>query len=258
MRSPRLIALALLVPLSTGLSCASTEYFPEGSGVPTDRASGAVPAGSLGACKRPGTKRPVLVSQQLWDDIKPCAPSTPVGWVRLGYGRAVPNDAEADKQAEVLLQSVRDAQKPETGNSQFSATLRSLRTQALKDEALRDRVSRDPVQQTCDPGYLLSTMAKERAKLEQGRPCAAEVYDPKQRTEVCLFDTGRAEASWLGASWDCLTHTGAVGQEESCHRLCGYDDYCAQQVSCSASDVDLVLCSLGVCLPEARAGFYGR
>lgn len=258
MRFPRLVALTLLVPLSGGVSCASTEYFPEGSGVPTDRSTGSVPAGSLGACKRPGTKRPALVSQQLWENIKVCAPSTPVGWVRVGYGRATPNDPEADKAQEALLQAVRDAQKPETGSSQFSATLRGLRTQALKDTGLRDRVARDPAQQSCDAGYLLTTMAAERKKLEPGQACPAEVYDPKQRTEVCLFDTARAEAGWLGASWDCLTHTGASGQEESCHRLCAYDDYCAQQVSCSAADIDLVMCSLGVCLPEARAGFFGR
>ena len=56
---------------------------------------------------------------------------------------------------------------------------------------------------------------------------------------------------WLTSAWSCVTHTGAVGEEQSCYRLCAYDDYCARQVSCAAPDIDLLLCTLGVCLPEA-------
>jgi hypothetical protein len=244
-----------LALLTAGLSCASTEFFPEGSGQPTDRASGAVPAGALGACKRPGTKRPAVVSAKLWEDVKACTPTTPAGYVRLGYGRATPNDDKADEQVEKILQAVRDAQKSESHSTQFATMLRSLRDAAAKDPLLRDRITRDPASRTCDFAYLFNTMSKERARLEQGNACVAEAYDPKARSEVCLFDTARQEASWLGSGWDCMTHTSASGSEQSCHRLCAYDDYCARQVSCAAPDLDLVLCALGVCLPEARAGF---
>ena len=43
---------------------------------------------------------------------------------------------------------------------------------------------------------------------------------------------------------------------QSCHALCGYDDYCVRQVSCTATDVDLMICAAGLCLPEPRTGVY--
>lgn len=251
-------AWALAAVLAVG--CASTQYPTEGSGQPTDRASGAVPAGALGACRRPNTKRPPIVSQALWDGVKPCDARTPVSFVRLGYGHDSPDDPEADKQMEKLLGSLRDAQKPETGNGQFLAMLRALRPLALVDPMLKDRVAKDASRtNACDFTYLLNNMAAERAKLEADRPCTAEAFNPKQKSEVCLFDTARAEGTWLTSSWDCVTHTDSSGSTaQSCHRLCAYDDYCARQVSCAAPDLDLLLCALGVCLPEPRAGFYGR
>jgi len=236
-------------------ACASTEFFNEGSGAPTDRASGSVPEGTLGVCKRPGTKRPPIVSAKIWDDAKPCLATTPAAFARLGYGRDKPNDDEADKQVEKILEAVRTAQKTESRSAELATMLRGLRDAAQKDPLLRDRVTRDPASKTCDLAYLFNTMAKERSRLEQGNVCPAEAYDPKARSEVCLLDTGRSEASWLGSGWDCMTHTTAsTAQEQSCHRLCAYDDYCARQVSCAAPDFDLVLCALGVCLPEPRAG----
>ena len=81
-----------------------------------------------------------------------------------------------------------------------------------------------------------------------------EAYDPKVRSEVCLFDVNSDEAVWLTSSWSCVTHSGAIGEDSSCFRKCAYDDYCAKQVSCAAPDIDLLLCSMGVCLAEPRAG----
>jgi hypothetical protein len=121
---------------------------------------------------------------------------------------------------------------------------------------MRDRVARATARtSTCDYTYLLNTMDRERAALQPGNGCAAEAYDTKVRAEACLFDTSVREGAWVSSAWSCVAHTSAVGQAESCHRLCGYDDYCAMQVSCAASDVDLLLCVLGICLPEQRAGF---
>jgi hypothetical protein len=80
------------------------------------------------------------------------------------------------------------------------------------------------------------------------------VYDPAVRDEVCLFDTKRDEVVWLTSSWSCVTRSNVMGQDTSCYRWCAYDDYCAKHVTCSAGDIDLLLCSMGICLPEARAG----
>jgi hypothetical protein len=98
-------------------------------------------------------------------------------------------------------------------------------------------------------------MVKERSRLEDGNTCSVEVYNQKQRKEECLFDTSREDAVWISSAWDCVAQTNELGDEQSCHRLCAYDDYCTRQVSCAAADVDLLLCVLGVCLPEQRQGF---
>jgi hypothetical protein len=84
--------------------------------------------------------------------------------------------------------------------------------------------------------------------------CPAYAFDPKLRREVCLFDPSVKEASWLTSAWGCLAFTDTVGEGASCYRLCGYDDYCEGQVSCSAPDFDLTLCALGVCTPDRVAG----
>jgi hypothetical protein len=98
-------------------------------------------------------------------------------------------------------------------------------------------------------------MVKERSRLDAGNTCSVEAYDQKQRNEKCLFDVARSDAVWVSSAWDCVAHINELGDEQSCHRLCAYDDYCTRQVSCAASDLDLLLCVMGVCLPEQRAGF---
>jgi hypothetical protein len=237
--------------------CASTEFFNEGPGQPSDRASGTVPAGDLGVCKKDGTKRPPIVNDKLWQSAPPCTSRTPDSYIRLGYGGTDGQPDDDDKQVERILQGLREGQKENSGNNQFLAMLRQVRDSALKNPALRDRVSRETARSSaCDFTYLLNTMGKQRLKLAEGNACTAEAYDVKERTEACIFDQSRQEGLWLTSGWACLMHTRALGEEESCHRLCAYDDYCARQVSCAAGDIDLLLCAMGVCLPEPKAGFY--
>ena len=240
------------------VGCAATEFYPEGPGQPSDRASGQVPDGALGACKVPSLRRPPIVSEQLWNDAQPCTAKTPERFVRLGYGAGhagAATDKDADATMDRLLAVLRDGRNEDRGNNTVVATLRSLHDSGLKDPTLRDRVARETARASvCDYTYLLNTMARERDKLDQGNRCAVVAYDPAARRDACLVDTTRDEVVWLTSSWSCVTHTGALGEEQSCFRLCGYDDYCAKQVTCAAPDVDLLLCALGVCLPEPRAG----
>ena len=100
----------------------------------------------------------------------------------------------------------------------------------------------------------LATARKHQQK--RGGACPARVYDPEEHREVCLFDLKVPQAAWLTGAWSCLAFTETPGQGESCYRTCNYDDYCAAQVSCAAPDFDLVLCALGICLPEKVAGLY--
>jgi hypothetical protein len=239
-------------------ACASTEFFNEGPGQPSDRATGTVPPGSIGVCRRQGTKRPPIVDERLWEDSRPCTGRTPPSFIRLGYGRQVDGgDAEADQQMTKTLQIVADAARDEKGRGAFTGMMRGLREQAARDPWLRDRVFHPSATTgSCDIASLLATMTLERAKIDRGDRCAAYAYDSKARGEGCIFDSARDEVVWLTSAWSCVTHTGAVGEEQSCYRLCAYDDYCARQVSCAAPDLDLLLCTLGVCLPEAREGFY--
>lgn len=245
--------------------CASTEFFYEGPGQPGDRASGAVPPGALGVCKRPGTKRPPIVTVDLWEHARWCSSRTPENFIRLGYGKAGlragnvegTGSVEDDKNMEHLLGVLHEAPNEQTGNSKLVTVLKVLHENGLKDPAMRDRVARETSRASvCDYTYLLNTMNRERNKLEPGARCTVEVYDSQLKSEACLFDVAREEVVWLTSSWTCVSHTQAAGEQQSCYRLCGYDDYCAKQVSCAAPDIDLLLCELGVCLPVAKAGIY--
>jgi len=250
------LAMGTLLGLLSAAGCASTEYINEGPGQPSERASGAVPPGSVGVCKQAFTKRPAIVSQELWDHAKLCTPRTPPSHIRLGYAKdgSAGQDAEAEQQADRALAALPEGMKAEGGNNLMTSTIRSVRTYAARNDALRDRIQREPpLEHVCDFTYLLNNMSTARAKIEPDQPCTAEVFDPVLRKDVCLFDVSRPEGLWLTSGWDCVTFTGALGNEQSCYRLCGYDDYCARQVYCAAGDLDLLLCTLGVCIPEPRA-----
>lgn len=259
----RLIA-SLLVLATSGLGaaagCSSTEYPPEGRGRPSDRATGTVPAGSLGACRRADTKRPPLVAEKLWEETKVCNARTPATFVRLGYG-VKDQEGEIDKLVDATLKAVKDAREidksnPDQAKGILLGVVRALKEYAPKDELLRRRVSKhSSLPYACDLFYLLENTNKERARLTDGNRCAAQVFHPEARAEVCLFDTTKDDLVWLTSSWDCTANSPAITEAQSCHRLCAYDDYCTRQAGCAAADMDLVLCAMGVCLPEARAGF---
>ncbi|WP_437492737.1 hypothetical protein WME75_18735 [Sorangium sp. So ce1014] len=262
--APHRCAFALSVGCLVALSvtagaagCASTEYVNEGPGQPTPRASGTLPPGSTGVCKQPQTKRPPIVSEELWAHTKPCTPRTPASYIRLGYAKdgAAGADPEAEQLVERVLTALAEGTKPEDGNNQVTSAIRAVRAYAARKDELRARIVRESADgQACDVTYLLNTMSAARSKLSGGEACTAEVFDPETRGDACLFDTKRPEGLWLSSGWSCMTFTGALGNEASCHQLCGYDDYCARQVYCAAGDVNLLLCTLGVCLPEPSAG----
>lgn len=245
-----------LLGIGVASGCASTEFHNEGPGTASDRASGNVPYGSLGVCKRPFTKRPPIVSEKLWENARTCTPNTPPEHIRIGYGRtnAAEGDGDADGRMSRILEALRETSKDENGNNAFTAMIRAVRDDAEKDPLLRDRIGHGSALATpCDFRYLLNNMSGAREKLTPGDRCTVEVYDPKLRAEACLFDAANEQALYLTSTWDCVAHTGKAGQEQSCYRLCGYDDYCARQVSCAAPDIDLVLCTMGVCLPKPIA-----
>ncbi len=238
--------------------CASTQFYNEGPGSPSDRASGVVPDGSIGVCRVPNSKRPPIVNEKLWEDSRPCSAQTPERFIRLGYGPGLAGavtDADADKNMERLLNVLREGQKEDVGNNQVVSTLRNLhdyglriRTCAIASPA-RQRAPASATTRTCSTRCRASAASSPR-----GDRCAAQAFDGKQRNEVCLFDTARDEVVWLTSSWSCATHVGAIMEHTSCFQLCAYDDYCAKQVSCSAPDIDLLLCAMGVCIPEPRVG----
>src|SRR5262249_8803036 len=143
-------------------------------------------------------------------------------FVRLGYGSTFRDkaDSEAEKQMTKTLEGLREAPKEDGGNKQFLGLMRSIRDQASKDKDLRSRVAKETARPGgCDFTYMLNTMGKEHDRLTGGNKCAATAYDPKQKTEVCIFDTSVPEAVWLTGAWDCVTFTNAAGDEVSCHRL---------------------------------------
>lgn len=232
--------------------CASTEFHNEGPGQPQDRASGAVPIGMVGVCKRPFTRRPPIVNPTLWEHAKVCRSDTPRSYVRIGFGHET--NVEAQRKIDRMMEALRAGPKEEGGNTAVLTMLRQIRAEGENDRWLRDRIQRESARtEPCDFTYLLNTMEGQAQRLKSGDRCAVYAYDQVDRQEVCLFDTKIEEAVWLTSAWACVTRTGVIGKGESCHRLCAYDDHCASQVSCAAPDLDLALCALGVCLPEADA-----
>lgn len=250
------VGLCLGGALLSAAGCSSTEFYNEGPGQPSDRARGSVPAGTLGVCKRPFTRKPPIVDDELWNNTKPCTSTTPASFVRLGFGH-IKFRPDAVRKVEKMMEALREGPSEDKGNSVMLSMLQTLRADGESDPWLKDRVSKNSSRTAaCDFTYLLNTMEREVQKLQSGDRCPAEAYDTKKRTEVCLFDTDNAEAMWLTSAWACVTRTGELGKAQSCHRLCAYDDYCARQVGCAAPDIDLILCAMGVCLPEQREGIF--
>ncbi len=258
---PRLISgtVGLLVIVAISLAgCPATEFYKEGPGTASDRASGIAPLGSLGACRIPHTRRPPLVNKALWDNLKRCGEKTPRRYLRVGYGRNLEGkiDTDATARIERVMDSIQAAAKEKDGNTRMLGMLRDVRRYAATDQRLVARIERSGSRTyPCDYRYLFSTMIQQHQKAKSDR-CPVYVYDPKLRREHCLFDTTLEGTSWLTSSWGCFAFTNTIGEGESCYRKCSYDDYCAAQVSCSSSDFDLIMCTLGVCIPEQAAGLY--
>lgn len=249
-----LVAASTMMLLGLGVSlaigCSSTQFYNEGPGQPEDRASGTVPTGMIGVCKRPFSKRPPIVDEALWENARVCSASTPKNFVRLGYGHER-TGGDQSRKVERMMEALREGPRIDGGNTKVLSMLRTIRAEGQSDPWLRDRVREESARTSvCDVTYLLNTMEQESARLRRGDRCAVRAYDQKQRKEVCLFDTSLEEAVWLTSAWACTARTEYTQKPESCHRLCAYDDYCARQVSCAAPDIDLALCAMGVCLPE--------
>jgi hypothetical protein len=253
---PMLAGLLLALGAVIGACSTSTEFINEGPGLPTDRATGTVPEGVNGVCRMPNTARPIIADLKLWEHARTCTPRTPARFIHLGYRPvAATNEADALKEQELVLAEIKAGEAEGGGNNRLVALMRNLHERGLKDPNLRDRVSRQTTHDyICDYSYLLGTMSHQRDRLYPGEKCAARAYDSVARGETCLFDISRDETVWLTSSWSCITHTSALGTESSCFRMCGYDDFCAKHVSCATPDIDLTMCALGVCVPEARAG----
>jgi len=255
-RLRRRLATALM---ATGLlslaGCPRTVFYDEGPGQPSDRASGKAPPGSVGACKVPDTARPVLVDEQLWRNLDPCNKRTPRRYLRIGY-RPDAVDASGVARKQLILEGLEAASKEDAGNIKMVTMLRTIRRIAEQDEYLKSRVERASGRsQPCDYAYLFSTTREHYEKVgDDASGCAAKVFDPKLRRDRCLFDENLPQTRWLTSAWSCLAFTETVGEGSSCYRLCAFDDHCAAQTSCAQPDFDLMLCTLGICMPEAVAG----
>src|SRR5262249_10946114 len=121
------LALGLL-GLGAGAGCGtSTEFFNEGPGGPTDRATGTVPDGLIGVSPLPNTARPVTVDTKLWEHSRPCPPRTPARFIRLGYTPVgATNEADALKEQEGMLATLKEGQRDDGGNNKMVALMRSL------------------------------------------------------------------------------------------------------------------------------------
>src|SRR6185436_11747018 len=99
-----------------------TEYYNEGPGLPSERASGTVPEGVNGVCRRPTTMRPLIVEEKLWEHTRTCSPQTPARFIRLGYTPLqATNEPEAQKEQEKLLASLKDGK---ASNNQLVSLIR--------------------------------------------------------------------------------------------------------------------------------------
>lgn len=255
----RRVLASLVFAASAALlvGCPETSFPDEGSGQPSDRALGKAPPGSIGVCKERFSRRPPIISEQLWNNVAECNKRTPRRYVRLGYSTTLraPTDEEA-RRLEYVMGELQKAQQEPDPNTRMILMTRAVKQSARDDAKLKARIERmDSRTFACDYAYMLNTTKREYAKV-QSDPCPAYAFDPKLRRDVCMFDLAVPEARWLVSAWACLGFTDTVGEGESCHRMCAYDDYCSAQIGCSQPDFDLVMCALGVCMPEEVAGLY--
>ncbi len=236
------------------VGCPATQFPDEGPGQPSDWANSQAPAGVIGACREPLSKRPPIVNSQLWENMRRCDSKTPRRFLHIGYGKSDAADDPSDRRMATILDSVRNGATEKDGNLKMLSMVRSVKGELGDDPKFASRVERSSGRTfACDYAYLFGTTEKQRQSVADD-PCPAYAFDPKERREVCLFDVSLREVRWLTSAWSCLAFTDTVGEGGSCHRLCAYDDHCSAQVSCASPDFDLTLCALGVCMPDKVAG----
>jgi hypothetical protein len=251
-RAASVVGIAVGVAAAAG--CPATQFPDEGPGQPSDWQSGFPGPSTIGVCREPNTKRPPIVSPQLWENARRCDRLTPKRFLRLGYGKADLADDPADRRMAAMLDAMRAAMNEKDGNLRMIGMMRAVKREVSGDPKFSARIERQTSRTfACDYTYLFNTTEKQYRRLSDD-PCPAYAYDRKQRQEVCMFDLNVREAVWLTSAWSCLAFTETVGEGGSCYRLCAYDDFCEAQVGCSAPDFDLALCALGVCTPERVAG----
>lgn len=254
----RIFAALALTTCAFGLiGCPETEFPDEGSGQPSDRATGKAPPGSIGACRVPQARRPPIINEELWKHLPECNRRSPRRYLRVGYSNINnPVDDEESLRMRYIMQELKKAHKEPDGNTRMLMLTRAVQQAALKDPKLAVRVERASGRTfACDYAYLLHTTEAEYAKVQSDN-CPAYAYDPRIRRDNCMFDLKHEETHWLASGWACLAFTDTLGEGESCHRLCAYDDYCSSQIGCAQPDFELVMCALGVCTPEKVAGLY--
>jgi hypothetical protein len=256
MGSRVLASILLLASAGVLAGCPDTVFPDEGSGQPGDRASGRAPSSSVGACRLRLSRRPPVIPQELWNHLPECNKRSPRRYLRIGYSSILEADNDEALRLRYVMHELEEAYKEPDGNTRMILLTRAVQNVGVKDEKLKSRVERSTSRTfACDYDYLLDKTEKNFAKVTSDQ-CPAYVYDPVLRRDVCMFDMRKPEVKWLASSWACLAFTETAGEGESCHRMCEYDDYCASQVSCAQPDFDLILCSLGVCLPEEVAGLF--
>lgn len=242
----------LAAALAGAAGCGTTEFHSEGPGQPDYRTYGAVPVGMVGVCKRPFSMQPDIISDVIWEHADDCRTTTPRDYLRIGYGNTTKDPAADRAKHQRIMKALYDGEEE---NIAILSMLRAVRGEALDDPWLKDRVSRESARrEACDFSYLLNRMREQNLLIRpDADPCAVYAYDQFERVESCLFETEVEQAVWTTSAWACMTRTGNIGKGESCHKVCAFDDYCASQVSCAQADLDLALCALGVCVPEADA-----
>ncbi len=253
-----LASLAFAAAAVLLIGCPEATMFPdEGSGQPSDRSRGKAPPGSVGVCKIPFSRRPPIVNENLWNNLNRCNKRTPRRYVRVGFAdeRQAADDEESKRLAYVMGE-LKKAHGEKDPNTRMILMTRAVKQGGADDTKLKARIERmDSRTFACDYAYMLNTTRTEYAKV-QSDACPAYAFDPVLRKDVCMFNLNMPESAWLVSSWSCLAFTDTAGEGESCHRLCAFDDYCSSQISCSQPDFDLVMCSIGVCMPEEVAGLY--
>ena len=249
-------AVTLLTAAAVMVGCpgTSTIFIDEGPGLASDRASGKAPPGTVAACKVRDSKRPPIINPALWKNLKPCTSRTPRRYLRVGFSttKGAP-DLAAERRLASMMEGVELGMAEAQGNVKILGAIRALQQEAVRVPTLANRVERYSARsQACDYARFLNTADKRRKAADD--KCSVYAYDPAERRESCLFDSNVPAGMWLTSGWDCVAFTNTVGEGGSCHRMCAYDDYCSAQAGCTANDFSLVMCALGVCLPDKVAG----